>query len=100
MALGPIARRALLLSTYGAVKVLGAERPQWIDVVRTCYEISADYEEFAGAWVVSKLGRWIPSLRMLNSYGILEKIDTSRGGKRAYYRMCNREEVGRALAEF
>ena len=89
-----------MLSSYSAVKVLVEERPQWLDVVRACYEISEEHEDFAGAWVVSKLGRWIPSLRTLKSYGILEKIDTSRGGRRAYYRLCNREEVGRALAEF
>jgi hypothetical protein len=86
-------------SVYRAVKVLAREHPQWLDVVKACHEEAAEVDEFAGAWVVRRLGRWIPSLRILARYGILEKVDTSRGGRRAYYRMVDREEVGRALQE-
>ena len=59
--------------------------------------------EFAGAWVVDELARrgsrrWIPNLRILVSYGLLEKSGPStRGGRRAYYRMPARADVLRAL---
>lgn len=88
-----------MLSTYSSVKVLAREHNDWVEVVAACYEISKDFEEFAGAWIVEYMGRWLPNLRILARYGIIEKIDTSRGGKRAYYRMVNREEVGKALGE-
>jgi hypothetical protein len=86
-------------SAYRAVKVLARERPEWLDVVRACYDEAAVTDEFAGAWVVKRLGRWFPSLRILGRYGILQKVDSSRGGRRAYYRMPDREEVGRALRD-
>ena len=86
-------------SGNAAVKVLARERPDWLDAVRACYEEAGQVEEFAGAWVLQRLGRWLPSLRLLATYGILEKVDTSRGGRRAYYRMPDRDGVGAALRE-
>jgi len=64
-----------------------------------CYELAGETEEFAGAWVVNRLGHWVPSLRTLASRGVLQKVDTSRGGRRAYYRMLDRAGVRRALEE-
>lgn len=69
--------------------------------------------DFAGSWVLRELqqlsGRsgpvltgdpaWRPGLRRLSAYGLIEKTDTSRGGRRAYYRMPDREAVEQALAE-
>ena len=58
---------------------------------------------FAGAWVVDELarrghGRWVPNLRLLVSYGLLEKSGSStRGGRRAYYRMPDRVGVAKAM---
>lgn len=63
------------------------------------YEEAGQSPEFAGAWVVERLGAWVPSLRPLASRGIVVKTDTARGGRRAYYTMPDREGVGRALAE-
>ena len=88
-----------MLSPYAAVKVLARENPEWLDVVRACYDQAEETEEFAGAWVRRRLGRWFPSLRILGRYGILEKVDVSRGGRRAYYRMPDREGVEKALRE-
>lgn len=86
-------------SSYTAVKEIAREKPEWIAVVQACYEVAGKTEEFAGAWVLKRLGHWVPSLRTLASRGILQKTDTSRGGRRAYYCMPNREGVGRALEE-
>ncbi len=86
-------------SAYEAVILLGKEQPTWVDVVRTCYDKASETDEFAGAWVSWRLGRWFPSLRPLARRGIVEKVDVSRGGKRAYYRMPKRDEVGQALRE-
>jgi hypothetical protein len=76
-------------------------------VLEAAASVAAELEphggEFAGAWVVDELARrglprWIPNLRILVSHGLLEKSGPStRGGRRAYYRMPNREEVVKAL---
>lgn len=69
--------------------------------------------DFAGSWVLQELKRligqsgpvltgdsaWRPGLRRLSAYGLIEKVDTARGGRRAYYRMPDRETVEEALAE-
>ena len=69
----------------------------WLLVVRGCY-VTAEYsEEFAGSWIADK--GWFPNLRTLAKCGIIEKAGTARGGKRAYYRMPDREGVGKALRE-
>ena len=86
-------------SPYTAVKEIAREKPEWIPVVQACYEEAGETEEFAGAWVLNRLGRWVPSLRSLASRGVLQKVDTTRGGRRAYYRMLDRDGVGRALEE-
>ena len=86
-------------SAYTAVKEVAREKPEWLPVIQTCYEVSIETEEFAGTWVRKLLNYWIPSLRILASRGVLEKTDTSRGGRRAYYRMRDRVAVKRALDE-
>jgi len=86
-------------SSYEGVMLLAEQRPVWLDVVKTCYMEAAETDRFAGAWVFWRLGRWFPSLRTLVCYGVLEKVSTSRGGRRAYYRMPRREEVRRALRD-
>jgi hypothetical protein len=41
----------------------------------------------------------VPNLRLLVSYGLLEKVgDTTMSGRRAYYRMPDRQGVEDALA--
>ncbi len=59
--------------------------------------------EFAGAWVlneVKKSGRtWFPNLRPLVSYGILQRTDVTRGGRRAYYVLPDIQGVQTALRE-
>lgn len=80
------------------VKQLALERPEWLPVLETCYGVAlSTTNRFCGAWVYNRLGRWFPSLRTLVRYGILEKLDTSRGGRRAYYRMVDLEEVRKDL---
>ena len=86
-------------SAYTAVREIAVERPEWLAVIRACYEVANETDEFAGAWVLNRLGRWVPSLRTLATRGILQKVDTSRGGRRAYYRMPDRGGVRSALEE-
>ncbi len=88
-----------MLSSYAVVKIFAKEHPEWLDVVHACYNQAEETQEFAGAWVCRRLGRWFPSLRVLARYGILEKVDIARGGRRAYYRMSDRKGVGKALQE-
>src|SRR5439155_22743549 len=90
-----------------AVQRLGSEHPEWLPVLEAAVAVAANVEahggEFAGARVVDELGRrgaprWIPNLRILVSYGLLEKSGPStRGGRRAYYRMPDRPGVQAAL---
>jgi hypothetical protein len=90
-----------------AVRRLAIEHPDWLPVLEAATAVAARVEEhggeFAGAWVVEELAqrgspRWIPNLRILVSYGLLEKSGPStRGGRRAYYRMLDREGVAEAL---
>ncbi|HEC49570.1 MAG TPA: hypothetical protein ENI40_00210 [Candidatus Desulfofervidus auxilii] len=93
------------MSTYKGVKRLAVERPEWIPKVLACLECHKKYGEFAGNWVrkllEEKEGKkiWFPGLRTLVSYGILKKVDTARGGRRAYYILIEPEEVEKALRE-
>lgn len=61
--------------------------------------------DFAGSWVLREMEQqtgeraWRPGLRRLSAYGLIKKTDSARGGRRAYYRMPDREGVERALEE-
>jgi hypothetical protein len=97
----------MIITPEQAVQRLASEHPEWLPVLEAAVAVAANVEghggEFAGAWVVDELGRrgaprWIPNLRILVSYGLLEKSGPStRGGRRAYYRMPDRAGVERAL---
>lgn len=85
------------LSTRTSMHELALEKPEWLPVLRACLAVSLRTTEFAGAWVVQEMGRWIPSLRPLAARGLLEKVGSSRGGRRAYYRFRDRSGVEQAL---
>lgn len=97
----------LINVTDRAVRRLAMEHPEWLPVLEAAAAVAANVEEhggeFAGAWVVDELARrgsprWIPNLRILVSYGLLEKSGPStRGGRRAYYRMPDRAGVEQAI---
>ena len=78
---------------------MAREKPGWIPVIRSVYKEAGQTKEFAGAWVLKRLGEWAPSLRTLAARGVLEKTETARGGQRAYYEMPDRAGVERALKE-
>jgi hypothetical protein len=89
------------------VRRLAIEHPEWLPVLEAAVAVAAEVEanggEFAGAWVLDRLRRrglhqWIPNLRILVTYGLIEKSGAStRGGRRAYYRMPDRAGVENAL---
>lgn len=97
----------LAMSTEDAVRRLAVERPDWLPVLEAAAAVAARTEahggEFAGALVLGELAArggpsWINNLRLLTTYGLIEKSgDSTRGGRRAYYRMPDREGVERAL---
>ncbi len=91
-----------------AVAALTKERPQWLPVLEAVLTVAERAEpcggEFAGAWVLDELEQrtghatWLPNLRVLVSYGFLEKAgESTRGGRRAYYRCVGAEAIARAL---
>jgi len=102
-----IKKSKMITDRTQAVQRLATEHPEWLPVLEAAVVVAAGVEEhggeFAGTWVVSELERrglrrWIPNLRILVSYGLLEKSGPStRGGRRAYYRMPERAEVEKAL---
>lgn len=93
-----------------AVRRLAVEHPEWIAVLEAAMAVATRSDaldaEFAGSWVLKELesraGRrqWIPNLRLLVTYGILEKSgESSRGGRRAYYRVVNPRAIQDALEQ-
>jgi hypothetical protein len=89
---------------------LASERPEWLPALQAACESARKAEafggEFAGTWVISELERWtgdrawLPGLRTLAVYGLIEKSGPStRGGRRAYYRMPDRTGVELGLEE-
>jgi len=88
-----------VINGYSAAKIFLREHPGWEDVLRACHEEAGVTDTFAGSWVLERVGHWIPSLRPLASADVIEKVRTTRQGRRAYYRMPDRDGVGRALRE-
>jgi hypothetical protein len=89
---------------------LAYEHPDWVPVLRAAVAQSQKADpyggQFAGRWVLQELEAqtgsrvWLPGLRRLVAYGLLEKAgESTRGGRRAYYRMPDRAGVERALIE-
>jgi len=99
-----IMKSNMIMDPETAVRRLARDHPDWVPVLEAAVRVAAEFEEFAGAWVVAELAkqgsrRWVPNLRILVSHGLLEKSGPStRGGRRAYYRMPNRPAIDRALA--
>lgn len=97
----------LLTPTDRAVSRLAIEHPNWMPVLEAAVAVAERSEqdggEFAGARVLDEVRAqggpsWFPNLRILASHGLLEKSGAStRGGRRAYYRMPDRAGVARAV---
>jgi hypothetical protein len=93
------------LSTRERVLRLLNEYPEETSLLRAACEQARRCApgDFAGSWVLRELSRltgrpsWRPGLRRLSAFGLIEKTGITRGGRRAYYRMPDREEVERAL---
>jgi len=81
------------------VLALAQEGPGWVPVLRACLELADRGPDFAGRWVLKRLGGWLPSLQTLARYGILEKTRVTQGGHRAYYTIPDREAVRQALTD-
>lgn len=97
-------------SSATSVRRLALEHPGWLPVLEAAVAVAERVEdhggEFAGAWVISELTsrggpRWVPNLRLLVTHGLIEKSgESTRGGRRAYYRMTDRVGIEEALAEW
>lgn len=90
------------MSGYAAVKALANEKPDWLSVALVAYRVAEGRDYFPGGTVLDAIGGWtqsFPSLRTLAKFGVIEKVWSSRGGHRAYWRMPDREGVGRGLAD-
>lgn len=104
---GAYTEHVMKSDTIRAVRRLAYERPAWLPVLEaacTCARAARPYGgEFAGTWVIEELARqtgvrWLPGLRTLVAFGLLEKSgETVRGGRRAYYRMSDPDNVEHAV---
>ncbi len=92
-----------------AVAALTQERPEWLPILEAALAVAERSEpyggEFTGAWVLDELEQraghptWFPNLRVLITYGFLEKAgESTRGGRRAYYRCTGTQLIRRVLA--
>lgn len=92
-----------------AVSALAREKPEWLPVLEAALVVAERCEpyggDFAGAWVLDELEArtghrvWLPNLRVLTSYGLLEKAgESTRGGRRAYYHCTERQAITKALS--
>lgn len=94
------------MSVSDKLRRLALEHADWLPAVAAATRVAERVEphggEFAGSSVLSELGgRWVPNLRILVAYDLIEKSGPStRGGRRAYYRMDDWREVRSALAEW
>jgi hypothetical protein len=96
-----------VITTQELVERLNTEKPEWIPVLRAAVSVAERVNDgqFAGAWVLDEWVRttkpdvpWKPGLRTLATYGLIAKVGAStRGGRRAYYRMADRAGVDQAL---
>jgi hypothetical protein len=93
------------------VQRLAADRPDWLPILRAAVTVAKQAEnfggQFAGRWVLQEWVRqtnpevpWQPGLRTLAAYELIVKAGPStRGGRRAYWRMPDRAEIDEALTE-
>jgi hypothetical protein len=87
---------------------LREDHPEWVKVLSAACIVAERIgpdAAFAGRWVLQEYAQTggspnKPGLRRLVAYGLIEPTGmTSRGGKRAYYKMRHREEIERVLTE-
>lgn len=103
--------RVMKLAREHPYRPHGDFTPDWLMVVRGCYEETKGHEGkiFDGSSVVDRLRflpgfenriRWFPGLSLLQKYGILKKVGrTIQGGRKANWVMPDINGVARALRE-
>ena len=90
---------------YTATQRFLIDHPDWIPIVRACVAVAEAYPrgDFPGARVCREAEKngipWFPNLRPLAAYGVLQRTEVSRGGRRAYYVMPDSEGTKKALQE-
>jgi len=96
------------IELFSKVVELAREHEDWISVLEAACAEAEESERFggrfAGRWVLQRVAQergqpvWKPGLKLLVGYGLLEKSgESTRGGRRAYYKMTNWREVKEAL---
>jgi hypothetical protein len=89
---------ATVVNGYDAVMRIARDHPAWLPSVRVCYQHPS--AEFKGQYILEKLNaRPGPTLRPLEQWGVLERVRLVAGGHHAWYRLRDRDGVGRALRE-
>lgn len=87
------------MSSYDRILQLAREgNALALGILKQCYDWVLKHghdQMFAARWVLG--GIPVINLKTLRARGILEKVGSSRGGHRAYYRMPDPDGVGQAL---
>lgn len=88
-----------LMSSYDRTMQLAGEGNGFaLALLKACHQWvlkQGPDHHFAARWVLREIP--VVNLRTLSARGILEKVGSSRGGHRAYYRMTDPDGVGQAL---
>ncbi len=84
---------------YNGVMGLAKEHPDWLLIVKACYEAAVEFDCFAGSQVFDKVGweHWFPGLKRLEKYEILKHEGSTKRG--AFWTIPNKNGVSRALHE-
>ncbi|MGC2303799.1 hypothetical protein [Candidatus Binatus sp.] len=80
------------------IKLAHEQNTLALECLKRCYVWVAENGRdatFAGRWILG--GVPVLNLSTLRARGILERVGSSRGGHRAYYRIVDPDGVGRAL---
>jgi hypothetical protein len=76
-------------------------------IVAACVELADQLgsdTDFAGSWILFRARMrvpdlWIPNFKPFVTFGILNRVGGSRGGRRAYYRLVDAVGCKRALVD-
>jgi hypothetical protein len=89
-------------------QVASRQHSEWLDAIVACVREAERTRAtppndgvFAGAWVKATLARdsRVRNLQPLANWGVIEKVETTRGGHCGYYRIVDDDGVRRALVE-
>jgi hypothetical protein len=99
--------RKMKEASIGYRAVMAVERTYELLAIAACVELADELgpeQPLAGEWILDRTrvripDYWIPNFKPFVKKGVLTRVSGSRGGKRAYYLMVDRDGSKLALVE-